>query len=98
MTPRRNAARPFLIMFLAGVVLLTLAAGSVAALSARCDRQVGDETDFPLFVALGEAACGAAPSWAASRGGGGTAATLKHSVLLRDMGAQSWGRIVCGDH
>lgn len=41
------------------MILLALAIGSVVLLAPRCDRQVGDETDFPVFVWIGRAACGA---------------------------------------
>ena len=45
-------------LILVGAMLLTLAIG-VLLLASQCDRRVGDETDFPLFVAVGTAACGA---------------------------------------
>jgi hypothetical protein len=44
---------------LAAATLLTLAVGSVFVLAPHCDRRIGDETDFPLLIAAGEAACGA---------------------------------------
>ena len=41
------------------ITLLVLAVGAVVLLARNCDRTVGDETDFPPFVVLGNAACGA---------------------------------------
>jgi hypothetical protein len=40
-------------------MLLSLAIGSIFLLAPHCDRRVGDETDFPVFVAVGQTACGA---------------------------------------
>ena len=46
-------------MALTSVVLPVLAGVSVLLIAPRCDRPVGDETDFPLFVLVGKAVCGA---------------------------------------
>ncbi len=46
-------------LLLTGAVLMVLLVSAVPLLARQCDREVGDETDFPLFVAVGQAACGA---------------------------------------
>jgi len=46
-------------LILAGVMVVALALGSVLTLAPRCDRQIGDETDPPPFVAIAKAVCGA---------------------------------------
>ena len=44
--------------FIVAAILLVVFV-SVFILAPRCHRQIGDPTDFPLFVLAGQAACGA---------------------------------------
>lgn len=46
-------------LLLVAPLALALGIGSMFALAPHCDRAIGDETDFPLFVVTGEAVCGA---------------------------------------
>jgi hypothetical protein len=55
----RSSGLTVLGVAIVGLVVLAAAIGSVLLLAQHCDRQVGDETDFPVFNLIARAACGA---------------------------------------